>query len=66
MLPSLRSHDEYIKFVKQNLNDDHIPISFRRVTEEQIVSSIYRNTAKKTTSFVREKDSPEPQKTAKG
>jgi hypothetical protein len=25
MLPSLRSHDEYIKFVKQNLNDDTIP-----------------------------------------
>jgi len=25
MLPSLCSHDEYIKFVKQNLNDDHIP-----------------------------------------
>ena len=25
MLPSLRSHDEYIKFVKQNLNDDNIP-----------------------------------------
>ena len=35
MLPSLRSHDEYIKFVKQNLNDDTIPISFRWVTEEQ-------------------------------
>jgi len=25
MLPSLCSHDEYIKFVKQNLNDDTIP-----------------------------------------
>jgi hypothetical protein len=25
VLPSLRSHDEYIKFVQQNLNDDHIP-----------------------------------------
>ena len=25
MLPSLRSHNEYIKFVKQNLNDDNIP-----------------------------------------
>jgi hypothetical protein len=25
VLPSLRSHDEYIKFVKQNLNDDNIP-----------------------------------------
>jgi hypothetical protein len=31
-----------------------------------IVSSIYRNTAKKTTSVVREKDSPKPKKTAKG
>jgi hypothetical protein len=25
MLPSLRSHNEYIKFVQQNLNDDTIP-----------------------------------------
>jgi len=35
MLPVLRSHKEYIKFVEKNLNDDNIPISFRRVTEEQ-------------------------------
>jgi hypothetical protein len=34
MLPSLRSHDEYIKFVKQNLNDDHIPKAYDDVPDK--------------------------------
>ena len=34
MLPNLRSHKEYIKFVKQNLNDDSIPKAHDDVPEK--------------------------------
>lgn len=34
MLPYLRSHKEYIKFIKQNLNDDNIPKAHDDVPEK--------------------------------
>ena len=34
VLPSLRSHKEYINFVRQNLNDDRIPKAYEDVPDK--------------------------------